>query len=135
AWGFALVFTGLADARRWHVAAGLAAFGVAALAKDPIGAVAPPLAIGGALALAGRGRPLGRWLPWPGVLACLMLGFGWWLAAERATPGFVWYTVIDNHVLNVVQARRFPDEDVPLSAAEFLAVALLGAAPWVIAAG
>jgi hypothetical protein len=135
AWGFALVLTGLAEERRWHVAAGLATFGVAALAKDPIGALAPPLAIGGALALAGRGRPLGRWLPWPGVLACLVLGFGWWLAAERATPGFVWYTVIDNHVLNVVQARRFPDEDVPLSAVQFLAVALLGTAPWLLAAG
>src|SRR5213078_2428840 len=41
----------------------------------------------------------------------------------------------DNHILNVVQARRFPDEDVPLSAAQFLAVALLGAAPWFLAAG
>ena len=135
AWGFALVLTGLVEARRWRVAAGLAAFGVAALAKDPVGALAPPVVIGLALTLAGQARPLRRWLPWPGVLACLVIGFGWWLAAERATPGFVWYTVIDNHVLNVVRARRFPDEDVPLSAAEFLAVALLGAAPWVIAAG
>jgi hypothetical protein len=64
-----------------------------------------------------------------------VIGFGWWLAAERATPGFVWYTVIDNHALNVVRARQFPDEDVPLSAAEFLTVALLGAAPWLLAAG
>src|SRR2546429_8907996 len=38
-------------------------------------------------------------------------------------------------VLNEAGARQFPDEDVPLSAAEFLAVALLGAAPWVLAAG
>ena len=135
AWGFALVLTGLAEARRWRVAAGLAAFGVAALAKDPVGALAPPVVIGLALTLAGQARPLRRWLPWPGVLACLVIGFGWWFAAERATPGFVWYTVIDNHVLNVVRARQFPDEDVPLSAAEFLAVALLGAAPWVLAAG
>jgi hypothetical protein len=135
AWGFALVLVGLAEEWRWRVAAGLAAFGVAALAKDPIGALAPAVVIGLALTLAGRQRPLGRWLPWPGVLACLVLGFGWWLVAERATPGFVWYTVIDNHVLNVVQARRFPDEDVPLSAAQFLAVALLGAAPWFLAAG
>jgi hypothetical protein len=132
--GFALTLSGLADGRRGRVAAGLAAFGLAALAKDPLGALAPPLAIGLALALAGRARPVGRWLPWPGVAAGLALGFGWWWAAERATPGFVWYTVVDNHLLNVARVRHFPDEDVPLSALEFGVVALLGAAPWVVAA-
>src|SRR5439155_1159594 len=60
---------------------------------------------------------------------------GWWVFEERQTPGFVWYTLIDNHVLNVLRARRFPDEDVPLSAAQFLMVALLGASPWVLSAG
>src|SRR5439155_431239 len=100
AWGFALVLNGVAEGRRGRVAAGLAAFGVAALAKDPVGALAPPLAIGTALALASRARPLGRWLPLPGVFACLALSFAWWPAVERRTPGFVWYTVIDNHVLN-----------------------------------
>src|SRR5207244_8960160 len=120
AWGFALVLTCLAEERRWRVAAGLAAFGVAALAKDPLGVIGPPAAIGLALALAGRQRPLRRWLPWPGVVGALGLGFGWWVFAERQTPGFVWYTLIDNHVLNVLRARRFPDEDVPLSAVQFL---------------
>src|SRR5256884_7463272 len=38
-------------------------------------------------------------------------------------------------VLNGARARQFPDEDVPLSAADFLAGALLGAAPWVLASG
>jgi 4-amino-4-deoxy-L-arabinose transferase-like glycosyltransferase len=133
--GFALALTGLAEDRRGHVVAGLALFGLAALAKDPLGALAPPLAVGVALGLAGRARPLGRWLPWPGVVACLLLAFGWWALAEARTPGFVWYTVADNHVLNVLRARQFPDEDVPLSALEFLTVGLLGAAPWIMAAG
>jgi len=132
--GFALLLVGVRDERRPLAAAGLAAFGLAALAKDPLGALAPPLAVGLALALAGQARPLGRWLPWSGVAAALLLGFGWWIAAERATPGFTWYTVIDNHVLNVVRARHFPDEDVPLGAAEFAVVALLGAVPWVLPA-
>jgi hypothetical protein len=135
AWGFALVLTGLAEARRARVVAGLAAFGVAALAKDPLGVAGPLLALGAALALAGRTRPLGRWLPWSGVLLLVLLGFGWWVLLEWRTPGFVWYTVVDNHLLNVLGARQLPDEDVPLAAGEFLAVALLGAAPWVLAAG
>ncbi len=133
--GFALALSGLIDERRGRVAAGLAVFGLAALAKDLLGVLAPPLAIGLALALGGRARPLGRWLPWPGVVLALGLAFGWWALAEAATPGFAWYTVVDNHVLNVARARHFPDEDVPLSAVEFTTVALLGAAPWIVPAG
>jgi len=133
--GFALALSGVADGRRARTAAGLVAFGLAALAKDPLGVLAPPLAIAAAMALAGRARPLGRWLPWPGVALAGLLGFGWWALAEAATPGFAWYTVVDNHVLNVARARHFPDEDVPLSAGEFATVALLGAAPWILPAG
>jgi len=70
-----------------------------------------------------------------GVAFLALLGFGWWALLEWRTPGFVWYTVVDNHLLNVLGARQLPDEDVPLAAGEFLAVALLGAAPWVLAAG
>jgi 4-amino-4-deoxy-L-arabinose transferase-like glycosyltransferase len=132
--GFALVLTGVVDARPGRVVAGLGAFGLAALAKDPLGVLAPPLAVGLALCLAGRARPLRAWLPWSGVALAAVLAFGWWALAEAATPGFAWYTVVDNHVLNVARARHFPDEDVPLSAAEFTVVALLGAAPWVVPA-
>jgi len=132
--GFALCLVGIRERRRWLCAAGLAVFGFAALAKDPLGALLPPLAIGVALALAGRARPVAAWLPWQGVVACLVIGFGWWIVTEMATPGFGWYTAIDNHVLNVARARHFADEDVPLTALQFLAVALLGAGPWVIAA-
>jgi len=133
--GFALSLVGIREGRRGLCAASLAVFGIAALAKDPLGAVLPPLAIGVALVLAGRARPVGVWLPWAGVLACLVIAFGWWILMEVRTPGFSWYTAIDNHVLNVARARRFPDEDVPLSALQFLAVAIFGSAPWTPAAG
>jgi 4-amino-4-deoxy-L-arabinose transferase-like glycosyltransferase len=133
--GFALCLVGFRDGRRGLCAAGLAIFGVAALAKDPLGALLPPLAIGVALVLAGRARPVSAWLPWTGIAACLVIGFGWWIGAELRTPGFGWYTTIDNHVLNVARARRFADEDIPLTALEFLAVAISSAMPWMIAAG
>jgi 4-amino-4-deoxy-L-arabinose transferase-like glycosyltransferase len=42
--------------------------------------------------------------------------------------------VVDNHVLNVARMRQFPDEDVPLSALEFLTAAGFGAFPWILAA-
>jgi len=74
-------------------------------------------------------------LPWAGVAILAILGFGWYLVAAMLSPGFLWYTVIDNHVLNALRLRQFPDEDVPLSSAEFLAVSGLGAFPWIIPAG
>jgi 4-amino-4-deoxy-L-arabinose transferase-like glycosyltransferase len=132
--GFALALSGLVESSRWRVIAGLAVFGLAALAKDPLAALGPPLAIGLALALGGRARPLDRWLPWPGVILGLVLAFGWWAMAEYSTRGFAWYTVVDNHILNVARARHFPDEDIPLGAGEFLAVAALGIVPWIVPA-
>ena len=77
---------------------------------------------------------MSAWLPWTGVAACLVIGFGWWIGAELRTPGFGWYTTIDNHVMNVARARRFADEDIPLTALEFLAVAVGSSLPWILAA-
>jgi 4-amino-4-deoxy-L-arabinose transferase-like glycosyltransferase len=134
AWGFALALTGIRSGRRGRVIGGLAAFGAAALAKDPLGAVGPMLVIGVAMALTGGVRPVARWLPAAGVLACVLLAFGWYPILEAETPGFVWYTIVDNHVLNVLGARHFPDEDVPLGLVAFLSAGALGAAPWTLAA-
>jgi 4-amino-4-deoxy-L-arabinose transferase-like glycosyltransferase len=128
--GFTLLLLGVIENRRVLVALGLAAFGVAGLAKDPLGALLPPVAIGMALAASGCARPLRRWLPLSGLAALLLLALGWYVAASVATPDFAWYTVVDNHLLNVARARRFPDEDVPLSALEFLVVGGVGALPW-----
>ena len=59
------------------------------------------------------------------------LAVPWHLLVESQYRGFLWYTVVDNHVLNALRLRQFPDEDVPLSSAEFLAVSGLGAFPWI----
>jgi 4-amino-4-deoxy-L-arabinose transferase-like glycosyltransferase len=133
-WGLALTLVGLAEERPRLVAAGFVAFGLAGLAKDPLGTLAPPFAVALGLAPAGRLRPVRRWLPWTGAVSAVVLGLGWWALAERLTPGFTWYTVVDNHLFNVLRVREFPDEDVPLGAAPFLVVALAGGAPTVVSA-
>jgi len=113
---------------------GCAALGVAALVKDPLGLIGPLVAIALAAALAGRLRPVRGWMPPLGVALVLVIGFGWYAVAAATEPAFLWYTVVDNHVLNVARMREFPDEDVPLSALEFLIAAGFGAFPWVLAA-
>ncbi len=113
---------------------GCAALGIAALAKDPLGLLGPLVAIAIAAALAGRLRPVRAWLPPVGVALMVLIGFGWYVVAAVTEPAFLWYTVMDNHVLNVTRMRQFPDEDVPLSALEFLTAAGFGAFPWILAA-
>ncbi len=124
---------GTSTSRRWSIF-GCTSLGVAALAKDPLGLLAPLAAVMAALALCGQLRPLRRWLPATGVALMLLLGLGWYAWAGLRQPGFLWYTVVDNHLLNAAGLRRFPDEDVPLGTGEFLAVSALGAFPWVVAA-
>jgi 4-amino-4-deoxy-L-arabinose transferase-like glycosyltransferase len=121
-------------ASRWALV-GCGALGVAALAKDPLGLIGPVGAVAGALWLAGRLRPVRAWLPVGGVVLMLALGAGWYVAVAARESSFLWYTVIDNHVLKVARMREFPDEDVPLSELEFAAAASFGAFPWILAAG
>jgi dolichyl-phosphate-mannose-protein mannosyltransferase len=121
-------------ARRWAVA-GCAALGAASLSKDPLGLIGPLAAVAAALAACGRLRPVRRWLPPAGLGLMLLVGFAWYAWSAFRHPGFLWYAVVDNHVLNALGLRRFPDEDVPLAAVEFLSVAALGAFPWIISSG
>ena len=113
---------------------GCVGLGVAALAKDPLGLLGPLVAIVVAAALAGRLRPVRGWLPPVGLALMVVVGLGWYVVAAVTEPAFLWYTVVDNHVLNVARMRQFPDEDVPLSALEFLTAAGFGAFPWILAA-
>jgi 4-amino-4-deoxy-L-arabinose transferase-like glycosyltransferase len=139
-WGFTgLLLTRPASmnpvpAGSWALA-GCAALGVASLAKDPLGLIGPLAAIGAARALAGRLRPVWAWLPRSGVGLMALIGLGWYAVVGLSERSFLWYTVVDNHLLNAVRMRAFPDEDVPLGALEFLAAAAFGAFPWILAAG
>ena len=136
-WGFTGLLLGQAHApardRGWAVF-GCGALGVAALAKDPLGMLGPLAAVAVALALSGRLRPVRAWMPALGVVSLLVIGLGWYAVAAATEPSFLWYTVVDNHLLNVARMRVYPDEDVPLSALEFLAAAGFGAFPWILAA-
>jgi 4-amino-4-deoxy-L-arabinose transferase-like glycosyltransferase len=49
---------------------------------------------------------------------------------ELRNPGFLKYMLVDNHILNIAERRTFPDEDVSLSALEFLGATALAFFPW-----
>jgi 4-amino-4-deoxy-L-arabinose transferase-like glycosyltransferase len=109
-----------------------AALGVAAITKDLLGALGPLAVLAIALTWAGE-RNLSRWFPWWGGAIVVAIAAPWYLAVEAQNRGFLWYTIVDNHLLNVTRQRAFPDEDVPLRALEFLLVTVAALLPWILA--
>ena len=104
--------------------------GVAVLAKDIMGALGPLTVFALFLTLTGeRSRP-SRWFPWSGVLLFIAITAPWHVVMELRNPGFLRYMLVDNHVLNIAELRLFPDEDVSLSAPEFLGATALAFFPW-----
>ncbi len=129
--GFAAAYLGRGGRRGLVVFyVGLAA---AALAKDLLGAVGPLLVIAVFFWLT-RERPLAGWWPWWGPALMVLIAAPWYVAVEARNGGFLWYTIMDNHVLNAVHHRVFPDEDVPLTDVQFIAVTAAAFLPWSLAA-
>jgi 4-amino-4-deoxy-L-arabinose transferase-like glycosyltransferase len=108
------------------------ALGFAAITKDVLGAIGPLLVLAVVLGITGE-RPVRRWFPWWGFALLALVALPWYVAMELRNHGFLWYTVVDNHVLNVARRRTFPDEDVPLGSLQFLAVTAAAFLPWTLA--
>lgn len=129
-------FTGFIGAyttkRRWPLGVFYGALGVAVIAKDFLGALGPLVAAAAFLWWAGE-RSIRRWMPWWGIALFLAPWVPWYLAVEAQNPGFLWFTVVDVHLLNFTGRRAFPDEDVPLGTLEFLGVTLVALLPWSLA--
>lgn len=128
--GFILHY--LEGGRRWLLLF-YGALGLSVLAKDLMGAVGPLVAVAVFLALTGEGRRWSQWAPWGGIALLLAITVPWFALMEWRNRGFLWYTIVDNHLLNVARQRVYPDEDVPLTALEFLGVTAAGFFPWVLA--
>jgi 4-amino-4-deoxy-L-arabinose transferase-like glycosyltransferase len=128
--GFIVAYRG---GGRWGLALFYASLGLATLAKDVLGA-AGPLAVVALFIWLTRERPYGVWAPWWGIVLLLVIVLPWYLAVELRNPGFLWYTIVDNHLLNFTRQRIFPDEDVPLGGLQFLGVTALAFMPWTLAA-
>lgn len=131
-----LAYAGFAVAYRGGGRVGLvvsyASLGLATMSKDILGAIGPLVVVGLFFWLT-RERPLHAWLPWWGGGLAAAIALPWYLLVEARNRGFLWYTIVDNHLLNFLRQRMFPDEDVPLSALEFLVVTALAFLPWALA--
>ena len=129
-YGFILAYLGHG---RWALLLGWGGLGLAVLAKDFLGALGSLALVALFLWLTGEGKQWRQWIPPRAVLLFLAIAVPWYIAMEIQHRGFLWYIVVDNHLLNVARQREFPDEDVPLSTLEFLAITTAGFFPWVLA--
>ena len=99
----ALVQTGLWKVvvqrdRRWAYAPFLGV-GIAMLAKGPVGVVLPGIAVFFWCCWQRRWAALWRELPWlSGTALTLLIFLPWYWAAERATPGFLDYFIVGEHI-------------------------------------
>ena len=105
--------------------------GLATLTKDVLGAVGP-LAVVALFLWLTRERPYSTWAPWWGLAILVGVALPWYLAVELRNDGFLWYTLVDNHLLNFTRQRVFPDEDVPLGGLQFLGVTAAAFLPWTL---
>jgi 4-amino-4-deoxy-L-arabinose transferase-like glycosyltransferase len=117
----------------WALLASYAGLAASVLATDLLGALAPVAVLAVFFTLTRERAIVRRWVPWTGVLLFAVIAVPWYLLVELRNPGFLWYTVVDNHILNIARLRVFPDGDVPLGALEFLAVTAAGFLPWALA--
>ncbi len=102
---------------------------LAVLSKGFIGVVFP-------LLIAGIGLAWTRQLSWRelnlarGGALFALIAAPWHLLALWRSPTLFEFYVLDNHLLRFLDARRFVEDDVPISTLGFLVASFLWAFPW-----
>jgi hypothetical protein len=99
------------------------------LAKGFIGLLLPLLIVGIGLAwtrrLSWRDLNLVR-----GTAVFVLIAAPWHVLAALHSPTLFEFYVVDNHLLRFLDARRFVEDDVPISTLGFLVASFLWAFPW-----
>ena len=104
-----------------------AALGV--LAKGFLGLMFPVLIVGIGLAWV-RPLSLRELNPLRGAALMAAIAVPWHVLAARSSPTLFSFYLLDNHLLRFLNARRFVEDDVPISTLGFLVTSFLWAFPW-----
>ena len=114
---------------RFAVLGGYVAMAGAVLAKGIIGIVFPVLSAGAFLVLTRDWRLLRRLELVRGPALLLLLVVPWHVLVEREIPGFLWYYVVNEHILRFFGHRHLVNY-ATLPVAAYLAMTLVWFCPW-----
>ncbi len=114
---------------RTAVFGGYAAMAGAVLAKGIIGLVFPALAIGAFLLLTRDWRVLRRLELVRGSALFLLITVPWHILVDRQNPGFLWFYVVNEHILRFFGHRQLVNY-ATLPVATYLAMTLVWFCPW-----
>ncbi len=126
--------------RRWWGLAFFLALGFGCLAKGPVAVVLVGLSLGAWIALTKNWRLL-RALPWlSGTVLASVVASPWYVLAERATPGFLQYFIVNEHILRYVRSDYgdlYGNGRTQIYGASWvmLAVTFLPWSPWLVRCG
>ncbi len=124
----------------WWGRAFFVALGFGCLAKGPVAVVLVGLSLAAWIAMTKEWRAL-RKLPWlTGVLLASAIAVPWYVLAERATPGFLRYFLVNEHILRYVRSDYgdlYGNGRTQIYGASWvmLAVTFLPWSPWLIRCG
>jgi 4-amino-4-deoxy-L-arabinose transferase-like glycosyltransferase len=124
----------------WWGRAFFLSLGVGCLAKGPVALVLVGLSLAAWIVMTKEWRVVRR-LPWlTGVLLAGVVAVPWYALAERATPGFLRYFIINEHILRYVRSDYgdlYGNGRTQIYGASWvmLAVTFLPWSPWLIRCG
>ncbi|HEV3024908.1 MAG TPA: glycosyltransferase family 39 protein, partial [Pirellulales bacterium] len=125
---------------RWWGRAFFLALGFGCLAKGPVAVVLVGLSLAAFIVMTKEWRAV-RKLPWlTGVLLASVIAVPWYVLAERATPGFLQYFLVNEHILRYVRSDYgdlYGNGRTQIYGASWvmLAVTFLPWSPWLIRCG
>ncbi|HEV3302737.1 MAG TPA: glycosyltransferase family 39 protein [Planctomycetaceae bacterium] len=126
--------------QRWWGRAFFVALGFGCLAKGPVAVVLVGLSLAAWIVMTKEWRAV-RKLPWfTGVLLVSVIAVPWYLLAERATPGFLRYFLVNEHILRYVRSDYgdlYGNGRTQIYGASWvmLAVTFLPWSPWLMRCG
>jgi 4-amino-4-deoxy-L-arabinose transferase-like glycosyltransferase len=124
----------------WWGRAFFLSLGFGCLAKGPVAVVLVGLSLAAWIVLTKNWRVV-RALPWvTGLIAASIVAVPWYILAERATPGFLQYFIVNEHILRYVRSDYgdlYGNGRTQIYGASWvmLAVTFLPWSPWLVRCG
>ena len=107
--------------------------GLCVLTKGLIGIVFPLLSCLALIVVRRDWKIVRRIKLYPGLLLVVAVVLPWFLAVERANPGFLHYFIVNEHLDRIIDRRFPPDYEVSkTSALGYLAITACWCFPWIL---